>query len=128
MQKTDETRIEAELQSKALIQRDGALRNATEADDCFVDDACAILGIERPEADTFCDHFNTNEGPCDGECPSDCNQTNEEFSSELADEYESKLFAAGYYVYRPEYDPGSYIVYDKGLSDEAQEALRGDAL
>lgn len=123
MTNTAEARVDAELEAKMLIMRDGALRNATEADDCFVDDACAILGIERPHADTFCDHFNTNEGPCDGECPSDCDQTNEEFSNELADEYEAKLFEAGYYVYRPECDPGSGIIYDKGLSDEAREAL-----
>jgi hypothetical protein len=45
--------------------------------------------------------------------------SDDEFADEVADEWEAKLFAAGYYV---RWDAGDVVVWDlRGLSDEDRE-------
>lgn len=55
--------IEEDIFAKAILNREGSSsRTALELDDCFVDDACAILKIARPASDEFCDHEECPEG------------------------------------------------------------------
>jgi hypothetical protein len=110
---TDHDKLEAAIERKFVLNRDGALRNAHDADVQFIEDAKALL--ELPGDYPRLDIPDLSEDDDD----------EDEIIADIRDEAESMLFEYGYWV-QPGASPGDYTIY-KDLTDEEQEYLRENA-
>lgn len=95
--------IQFELESKAVVVRDGARGWRLGA--CFVEDALDLIEASDELRACF-------------EIPDEEDEYYSEAIEDYRQELESKLFDAGYFVYNND----GYVIY-KDLSEEAKDAL-----